>query len=89
MRGHNKALGCVSLVIGAILSVGVPAFFVGIGARLDDDWIILAPGWNLFRPGRDDGIEIILATILDTLIYAAIVYGIMCVVMYLRRRARA
>ena len=42
--------------------------------------IILMPGWAIFRPGRDDFPEILKATLLDTVIFGAIAYGILYLV---------
>ncbi len=71
---RTGSLGCLSLALGALLAVFVPFVIIGLGASLNSRWLWLAPGWAIFNPGRDDGIQIIEATILTTLIYSAVCY---------------
>ena len=73
---NAKAFGCLSLLIGFILSIAIQAFLFGNSARPDLIWEILAPAWVYFPHGRDDGVEIIFATIIDTVYYGAIIYVI-------------
>jgi hypothetical protein len=75
-RQDAKALGCLSFLVGGLLSIFIPIFLIGSRIYSDALWIILMPGWVIFRPGRDDGFEILMATILDTIIYGALIYGI-------------
>jgi hypothetical protein len=64
-----KSTGCLSLLIGGLFSILMPA----IG-------VFLTPGWALFSPGRDDGFKILLAVVLDTIIFGAMAYGILYLV---------
>ncbi len=75
-RQDAKSLGCLSLLVGGLLSIFIPIFLIGSRIYSDALWVILMPGWVIFRPGRDDGFEILMATILDTIIFGTIVYGI-------------
>jgi hypothetical protein len=65
---------CLSLALGTLLAFFVPFVIIGLGASLDSRWLWLAPGWPIFNPGRDDGPQIIAATVLTTLMYSAACY---------------
>lgn len=82
-KNDAKALGCLSLLIGGLLSIFIPIFLIGNKIYSDVVWVFLAPGWFILRPGAHDGLVILLATFLDTIIFAALNYGIIyCVVRF-------
>lgn len=83
LNNNSKALGCLSLLVGFIFSTIVHASVFGSGPRFNPAMAILAPAWNYFDPGRDDGVEIILATVADTIYYAVIIYFIARVIVWL------
>ena len=74
-RQDAKALGCIALIIGGALSVFIPLLLLGARIYSTAAWVVLMPGWLIFRPGRDDAAEILLATIFDAIVFAAIIYG--------------
>jgi hypothetical protein len=80
-------LGCLSFIAGALLAIFIPVFLVGIGLPLDSGLFWLAPGWAIFHPGRDDGAQILLATIVTAIIYSPIFYGVVHLILrYLAQR---
>ena len=87
-RQDAKALGCVALVIGGALSVFVPMFLIGARIYSTAVWVVLMPGWLIFRPGRDDAAEIVLATIFDAVLFGAIIYGGVYAVASILQRGR-
>jgi hypothetical protein len=66
----TKSLGCLALFIGGLTSIIMP----GLRVR--------TPGWAIFNPGRDDGPQLLMAVIVDTVIFGAISYGFL----YLARK---
>ena len=66
----TKSLGCLALVIGGLFSIFMP----GLGVR--------TPGWAIFNPGRDDGPQLLMAVIVDMIVFGAISYGFL----YLARK---
>jgi hypothetical protein len=87
-RQDAKALGCVALLIGGALSVFIPIFLIGAEIYSTAVWVVLMPGWLIFRPGAHDGAEILLATIFDALVFAAIIYAIVYAVASIIQRGR-
>ncbi|MDT7604583.1 MAG: hypothetical protein QOF61_2580 [Acidobacteriota bacterium] len=75
-KPEATSLGCWTLLIGVLFSILIPAILLGSGIYINALWIILMPGWAVFRPGRDDGFGILMATILDAMIWWAIAYGV-------------
>ena len=73
----KKPNGCLSFLIGVLLAVFIPAVLLGLGIYSNALWILLMPGWAIFHPGRDDGFEILMATMLDAMIWWVIAYGVM------------
>jgi len=71
-----KALGCLSLLVGGLLSILIPVFIIGSEIYSDVLWLFLMPGWVIFRPGAHDFFELLSATVFDTLVFAAVTYGI-------------
>ena len=71
-----KGFGCLSIGIGVILAIATQALMSVNRPQFDLIWQILVPALVYFDPGRDDGVEIFLATIIDTVYYAAIVYAV-------------
>lgn len=88
MRSRDAiALGCLSFLVGGLLSVFIPIFLIGGGIYSDAAWIILMPGWVIFHPGHADVFEILMATIVDTVIFGALLYGIIWGVVRFFRKA--
>jgi hypothetical protein len=75
-RDGNRPSGCLSLFCGLVLAIGVPGFLLGINLSPDSQWFWLAPWWRIFNPGRDDGPQLFGATLLNTLLYSAICFGL-------------
>ena len=89
MRKHDaKARGCLSLLIGGLLSIFIPIFLIGSNIYSDAVWVFLMPGWVILRPGAHDGLVILLATLLDTIIFAVLIYGIIYGVVRFLGRAK-
>lgn len=70
MAKYNiKFVGCISVVAGVLLAIYIPAMLFGAHLTVYSKWFWLAPGWAIFQPGRDDGAEILLASLLNIIIY--------------------
>ena len=83
---HKKemvALGCLSLMIGAVPALFVPLALIKRQMFSDTLWAVVAPAWALLDPGAHDGLEILLAVLLDAVIFGALVYGIIYAVVRL------
>ncbi len=74
LKGDAKDLGCSSLVIGGLLSIIFPVVLIKNNIYSDVAWLLFMPGWLIFRPGAHDIFTILIATILDTIIFAAITF---------------
>lgn len=88
---HNqdkKALGCMWLLGSVILSILIPGILVDMGVKSDLVWNILAPGWKLFPFGHADLPEMFLALSLDAIIYAALTYSIIYLVVWMASREK-
>lgn len=74
--GVKTATGCLSLFLGAGLS-----FFIsvrelnGAGDDTSRGWSYLAPGWTILDPGAHDAHIMLLATVLDAVIYSVIIFA--------------
>ena len=89
MRNQDKkALGCLSLLCGGLVSIFAPVFLLKTGVESDWVWNILAPGWKLFPFGHADLPEMFLAFTFDAVVYAAVIYGIIYLVVWLLSRTK-
>jgi hypothetical protein len=89
MRNQDKkALGCMWLLGSGIVSILVPVLLMDIGVESDLVWNILAPGWKLFPFGHADLPDMFLALSLDALIYAAMTYGIIYLIVWMASRGK-
>ena len=90
MRKNDvKALSCLSLLIGGLLSIFIPILLIGNKIYSDVVWVFLMPGWVILRPGAHDGFVILLATLLDTIVFAVLIYGIIYGVVRFLGRAKS
>jgi hypothetical protein len=61
---------------GILLSILMPFLLLNSRIYSGPIWFILAPGWILFSPGRDDLGEMIMAFVFDAIFYGLIIYVI-------------
>jgi hypothetical protein len=84
MRNQDKkALGCLCFLVSGTVSILVPVFLLKSDVKSDLIWNILAPGWQLFPFDHADLPEMFLALSLDAIIYTAITYGIIYLVVWI------
>lgn len=81
----NVGLGCLSLLIGAAPALYIPLYLINRKLFADWLWAIAAPAWAFLDPGAHDGPIILLAVLLDTFIFAAIIYAIIYALLKLFR----
>ena len=73
--GVKKATGCLSLFLGALLSFLISVReFGGASGGTGQGWSYLAPGWRILDPGAHDGHIMLLATVLDAVIYSMLIF---------------
>ena len=74
-EGVKTATGCLSLFLGALLS-----FFISVrelnraSSNTGQGWSYLAPGWKFLDPGAHDAHIMLLAALLDAVIYSMIIF---------------
>jgi len=69
------------LLGSGVLSILVPALLSAMNVESRVFWYILAPGWKLSPFGRDDFPQMLLAISIDAIIYAAVTYGILLLIL--------
>ncbi len=89
MRHQDRtALGCLCFLASGIVSILIPVFLLKSGVKSDFVWNLLAPGWPLFPFGHADLGNMFLALMLDAVIYAAIIYSIIYLIVWLFGRMK-
>ena len=83
-RQEDTLLGCVSVVLGLLLSFFIP-YLLGSEDHSKLIWALLAPGWLIFHPGFDDAGEILMATLLDAVIFCVVSYLVLWLIVRLKR----
>ena len=76
----------LSLGLGGLLSIFVPAALAGLNVGWSSTWLWLGPGWALLKPGFDDGVLILWATLISTVLYSIFIWAILYLIVKARRR---
>jgi len=66
-----------SVAIAGWLAVFVPITLAAAGLRLDSNWLWLAPGWGLLKPGRDDGALNFWSVVITTPLYSLVIFPLL------------
>ena len=70
------AAGCLSLFLGALLSVFISMSVIGRASHAGPGWPYFAPGWKILDPGAHDVHIMLLAVVVDTLLFGAVIFTV-------------
>lgn len=72
-EGVKKATGCLSLFLGASLSFFISVSELGRASR-GQGWSYFSPGWRVLDPGAHDAHVMLLAALLDAVVYSIVIF---------------